>query len=491
MLPKHAKRNTILLALAAILAVGTYLIFSRFVYRIGFPLDDAWIHQTFARNLIKLGEWSFVPGTLTAGSTSPLWTAILALGYVINSGPYIWTFLINTILLFLLGYLGEKVAKAIDPDYLSSFPVIGFFLIFEWHFVWASASGMETILFTVLCLLVFWVLLIQYKARWFIAGCLIGVAIWVRPEGITLFGVLLWVLISSGLNFRSLISNLGLVLLGLLVFIIPYAILNLSLSGMLFPNTFLAKQTEYSILLKENFFLRLGNLIVLPFIGVGVLLLPGFVYTIVHFIKKKNWKLLSFILWFIGFIFLYALRLPVTYQHGRYLIPTFSIPIVFGCLGTYSLLNRIKKLKLGRILEKAWRWSIYGVLAVFFLVGARTYATDVAIIETEMVAASKWIAVNTPPNSLIAAHDIGALGFFGNRPILDLAGLISPEVIPFMRDENHLDAYMKEKGAAYLMTFPDWYPSLVKGRIPIFSTNGSFSLAEGGTNMQVFDLENP
>jgi hypothetical protein len=130
-------------------------------------------------------------------------------------------------------------------------------------------------------------------------------------------------------------------------------------------------------------------------------------------------------------------------------------------------------------------------LAVFFLAGARTYAFDVAIIETEMVDTSKWIAENTPPGSLIAAHDIGALGFFGNRPILDLAGLVTPEVIPFIRDESLLDAYIHEKGADYLMTFPDWYPELVRGKALIYSSNGKYSPEAGGTNMQVFKINTP
>ena len=36
----------------------------------GFPLDDSWIHQTYARNLAQTGQWAFVPGVPSAASTS-------------------------------------------------------------------------------------------------------------------------------------------------------------------------------------------------------------------------------------------------------------------------------------------------------------------------------------------------------------------------------------------------------------------------------------
>ncbi len=487
----NGKRNTIYLLIASFLAVGIYLLYSILFFRIGFPLDDAWIHQTFARNLIQFGQWAYSPGQSTSGSTSPFWTLLLSISYILNVGPYIWTFLSNTLLLFALGFVGEKLARNISTLYSPAFPIIGIFLIFEWHFTWAATSGMETVLFTLIGIISFWLGLSDQKWRWLLAGCLVGLAIWVRPEGITFLGVLIWFLIFTSSASRKTFVDLGFLFGGVLIFVVPYVILNQSLSGMIFPNTFLAKQMEYAILLQQNIFLRLWNLLKLPFSGVGIILLPGFIYQIIQFIKHKEWRTLGIAIWFLGFILIYVLRLPVTYQNGRYLIPTMAIPIVFGGVGTFGLLERIRPSRFGFVLEKVWRWSIYGILAVFFLAGARTYAFDVAIIETEMVDTSKWIAENTPPGSLIAAHDIGALGFFGNRLILDLAGLVTPEVIPFIRDESLLDTYIHEKGADYLMTFPDWYPELVRGKAPIYSSNGKYSPEAGGTNMQVFKINTP
>ena len=121
----------------------------------------------------------------------------------------------------------------------------------------------------------------------------------------------------------------------------------------------------------------------------------------------------------------------------------------------------------------------------FWLVGANTYAQDVTLIETEMVASAKWVAENIPEEELIAAHDIGALGYFDTHELIDLAGLVSPEVIPFIRDEERLAEFLDDSGATYLIAFPDFYPLLNELAEPIYSTEG-IGPKLGGNNMIVY-----
>src|SRR5512137_1784315 len=90
-----SRRDVIVLAMAAAVSLGLYLGSSALFYRIGFPLDDSWIHQTYARNLALRGEWAFLPGLPSAGSTSPLWSALLAPGYLLGLAPYRWTYLLG------------------------------------------------------------------------------------------------------------------------------------------------------------------------------------------------------------------------------------------------------------------------------------------------------------------------------------------------------------------------------------------------------------
>ena len=162
------------------------------------------------------------------------------------------------------------------------------------------------------------------------------------------------------------------------------------MAGSWMPNTFYAKQAEYAVLLQTPLIIRYGNLLLLPLIGVGVLLLPGFLYFVWGAIKYREIKNLAAILWLLGFIGIYAFRLPVTYQYGRYIMPAMPIFFIGGAVGEYQIIQKIKYN--GRkmwILSMVWLFATVGVWAGFYGIGANVYARDVGIIETEMVAAGK------------------------------------------------------------------------------------------------------
>jgi hypothetical protein len=220
---------------------------------------------------------------------------------------------------------------------------------------------------------------------------------------------------------------------------------------------------------------------------VGVVLLPGVVLAIISAVRRRAWGVLAAAMWLVGFLALYAWFLPVTYQHGRYVMPAMPIFFLLGLAGLVEYGSR------GRawFLSTFWRLAMVATLIIFWAVGAFTYAQDVAVIESEMVATARWVSVNVPTGALIAAHDIGALGYFGRHELVDLAGLISPEVIPFLRDEDRLATYMTGRGVSYLVAFPDWYPTLTSHLPPVFTTGGKFAPAQGGTNMTVYKWPAP
>lgn len=469
----------------AVISVLGYLIAAGLTFRLGFPLDDAWIHQTYARNLVEYGEWSFVPHQTSGGSTAPLWSVLLAPGFLIGLSPLAWTYLLGMIILIILAILSEGSVRHLAPDHHPKLPWVGIFMALEWHLVWAAASGMETLLSGLLVTLVMVMLAFDVK-KYLAIGLLIGISVWVRPDLATLLGPAVFVIFLSSSGIKNRLTGFFMLLMGFGVILTSYLFFNLFIAGTPFPNTFYAKQAEYATLQNIPYISRYLNIGLLPVTGAGVILLPGVILMAVEVIKKRCWAILAGMIWFLGYIALYAWRLPVTYQHGRYLIPAMPIYFLYGLAGM-SLVRLVQsKHNWKWVLLKVWQISTGVAVLAFWLLGARAYATDVAVIESEMVATAHWVSENIPTDALIAAHDIGALGFFAPRNLLDLAGLVSPEVIPFIRDEDQISHYLDQKNAEYLITFPDWYPNLTDDLKLVFSSRGQFAPRLGQENMSIY-----
>lgn len=155
-------------------------------------------------------------------------------------------------------------------------------------------------------------------------------------------------------------------------------------------------------------------------------------------------------------------------------------------IGSGQFFQTLRAGKTKKLLGFAASLLLAGVWAGFLGLGGKAYAEDVAIIESEMVDTAKWASTHLDPGALIAVHDIGAMGFFRNRPLVDLAGLISPDVIPFIRDDDRLAAYLNERGVKYLVVFPHWYDRLAQGLEVIFTTEGQFSPQAGGEKITIY-----
>jgi len=492
------RRTIVILGSISALSLAAYLLTSYFFYSVGFPLDDAWIHQAYARNLALRAEWAFISGVPSAGSTGPLWSGLLAVGYLLKLAPYFWTFLLGWFSLWGIAVIGAAIFSMLAPQIANQSLWAGLLLTFEWHLVWAAASGMETLVFSLLILSALGALTFMERKKiqgqikpWLSIGALIGISVWLRPDGITLLGpVLAWIIITSHVD-RKKMRAIVLLFLGFSLVFIPYLLFNHILADAWWPNTFYAKQAEYASLQNIPFLKRCLDLGILPLIGVGITLLPGLGILLKKAVEKKQWAVMLGSIWLVGYLGLYAWRLPVTYQHGRYLIPMMPVLFVWSFVGFADYFRTGASNLIHRVAKRSWLLINVSVLMAFWGLGALAYARDVAVIESEMVAVAHWVDRNLESDVLIAAHDIGALGFFAERQILDLAGLISPDVIPFIRDEDALKEYLNAKEADYLITFPNWYPKLRESATLVFQTHEHFSPQLGGENMAVYRWTQP
>jgi arabinofuranosyltransferase len=470
--------------IGVVVTCGIFLFSSLRTEGIGFPLDDAWIHQTYARNLAEYGEWSFIPGQPSAGSTAPLWSLLLAVGYLVSRGiPFGWTFLLGGACLLGIGLTGQSIFQ--NRSGVDRIPWAGLFLVGEWHLVWAAVSGMETAMMGFLVLMVFWWLMHRSR-RWELAGVLIGVAVWIRPDGLTLFGPALFVLLMQTNGWRARGMAAARLASGFALLFLPYMVFNRVANGAFWPNTMYAKQAEYAALRELPFLQRLFSQFGLALTGPGLFLLPGFFYSIWRSWQKRDWIILSAAIWFAGYAAIYAFRLPVVYQHGRYLMPAMPVFFMVGLIGSSYLIRELPVSRWLFIFSRVSVLSLVFVWVGFLAIGARAYAQDVGIIQTEMVDIAHWVRANTSAEDIIAVHDIGAIGYFSQRRLVDLAGLVSPEVAPFIRDEAKLAKYLDEQNVSFLVTFPDWYDHLQEGKSIIYQTQGKYAREAGATNMAVY-----
>ena len=501
---------------SALFSALLYLGWSYSYGSLGFPLDDAWIHQTYARNLVRCGQFAYIPGQPSAGSTAPLWTLLLSAGYFLGLDFKLWAYCLGFVLHILTAWAAYRLASRLWPQQERAALFAGLFCALEWHLVWAAFSGMETILFILLALL----LMERYlwlksqipnpKSRlvtghWsLVIGLLGGLLTVTRPEGIVLFSLI--TLDALGRSLYSIPSTrlrpfdraqglpgfLGL-LFGFALLLLPYLLFNLTTSGLPFPNTFYAKQAEYRAeIVNFSFAMRLWRVTRPTIVGAQLLLLPGFAFAIYRTIREKRVGAALLLGWWAATLALYAWRLPKDYQHGRYLIPTIPILVIFGSWGTLSLLRLDSRQTIVRALSRAMSIAALVLLLLFWIIGARAYAADVGFIEGEMVAVARWLEAHTPSDVLIAVHDIGAVGYLVDRPLLDLAGLITPEVVPFIADEVQLLAFMEEKGADYVVFFPDWSPAYARmsqdPRLqPVYRTGYAWTSRQGHANMAVYE----
>ena len=507
--------SSIAIILLALLSTAGYLAYGYSQGLLGFPLDDAWIHQTYARSLAETGQLAYLPGQPSAGSTSPAWSFLLSVGYLLGLDYWLWAYLLGALSLVATAWLSYRLLLRLAPSRSSAAFLTGLFCAVEWHLVWAAASGMETMLFTALSLAMLEYFFSRIAARQSPQdpaslqreqaivsavgiGLLGGVLTLTRPEGLALTALVLAALAlfpiaSGGREVKGRLLEMAISLVALGVLLAPYLAFNLRTSGSLFPNTLYAKQIEYQSQLEWSLPARFWWVLRPTLVGGQVLLVPGFLYVAYRLVRLREWPALLPLVWWLAFISAYTLRLPASYQHGRYVIPTIPLLIIYGTWGT-TLLLKPRSPHLGlRVLGRAMPPAVALLTLIFWVRGAQAYRDDVGVIEGEMVATAHWLNEHTAPGDLLAVHDIGAVGYLTDRPLLDLAGLITPEVIPFMADPERLADWMGQQGADYAVFFPDFSPVYAElSRDPsfqqVYCTGYAWTRSTGHENMCVYRL---
>jgi hypothetical protein len=414
----------------------------------GFPLDDAWIHLTFAHTLATTGRFAYgALNTATSGSTSPLFTFIEAIFFLVTKDefavamiPCILAFSASAFLFYLL---------VLEFTNLPWVPVAAALLfVLTPSLLVISNWGMETCLTIALLL---WSLLLYRREKWDWLALAIGLAIWARPDTIVLA-------IAIGLDYfytRKVSQSKPGVrpIIILCASVVFYAGFNFMLSGTVLPNTFYAKLAYYKNG-NANFWGQLWQLVA----GGGriialVLAVMGIAWTIT---EKKRANLVL-ILYPLGMIFLYHWKLPYLYQDGRYLIPILPFILLLATIGSARTASWLAKSP-----SPASLLSILLILVA--AIGEFTIMSDTidnlsfedSYIHHLQVETAQWCPKNLPASAVITTHDIGALGYYSGRRVVDLVGLADPGMITFLDKPGAVSA-LRKKGVSYAALLDNWY----------------------------------
>ncbi|MFB3880246.1 MAG: hypothetical protein ACE149_03235 [Armatimonadota bacterium] len=481
----------------------------------GLPLDDGWIHARFAQNLAAGRGFSFNPGEATSTTTSPLWTLLLALGYRITH-EYLFTGIaINLALALALLGIVYRLALSQVPSRWLALSVAGV-VAATVPLPWWVLSGMEPPLYATLALLG---ILLHLAARGeglgreLPATAAFGLAALARPEMLLLFPLALldrWL----SMRPRSLtkwLKGLAASLPLYAIIVAPLFLYNHQVTGYWLPTSYYSKlqwrQGGIAALVGGAPIPPAAALVSYPLseLGavirvwtgdnaiLGVLVFVGSGWSVWRWRSQsaEGRRSLLIPMLLVAQPVAWALAggyRPPEYQSQRYIADLNPLFALLGMVGGWWATSRLSAPWRGR-LRVAFLAALLAASLVRQPEGAAIYARNVKNTAEMQVAIGRWLKANAPPDSLLAVNDIGAIGLISGMRVLDLQGLVTPEILPLRSMRSQLSGtapqqvfdFIVSRHPDYLIIFPRWYPELA-ARTDLFTQVHSVRLPDNITN---------
>lgn len=403
-------------------------------------VDDAYITFRYAQNIIDGNGMVYNPGERVLGTTTPVYTLLMTiLGLPLGGvdAPFPWIALVvNTLadvitVLLLIRFgeiLGHRKAGIATSIIWSIAPMSVTFAI----------GGMETSVFVCLMMGSFYF----YSTRMLVPTALLAsLSLLTRPDALLFILPLGLDRLRRGLIQKPGDGGVERVLVNeVLAFILPtliWVIFAMLYFGNPLPNSIAAKTAAYH-LSPESALIRLLQHYSTPFLGHLTMGTPWIVFGFIVFPVLYGLGSLMMIraqthLWAIfAYPVLYLMAFSITNPliFRWYLTP--PLPIYF--LGIFLGMTRIAS-----DIRKPALTILFPALAVGLTLNGWTIhpdhgpdrpAPEMAFIKLELLyeRVGRDLADEIESDQVLAAGDIGALGYFTRAKILDTVGLITPEV---------------------------------------------------------------
>ena len=422
----------------------------------GFPLDDAWIHLHFARNLAEGAGFAYNPGRPVAGSTAPLWTLLLGGGAFVAGASVALAKVLG-----VAGALGAAVLTRRAALAWGAPPAValvaGVALLWAGPVAWGALSGMEV---TLAALLVAGTLAAHAADRGVLTAALGSLAVAARPEAALLLPLL-------ALARPLTPARIAAFILAPLAVAAPMVAFSYATVGALYPATAAAKIEGGLLGWLGGVHEPLGmTLAARPWAFtrewadwlwrthalLPLALAPAIVLAWRRCGRPLGVVALALVAHPIGMALLAPYRGP-GFQEGRYSIHLLPLAVVVVAAGLGPALRR--RAAVPALL--AWL-----ALASWALVpAAERYAWGVQNIDAMQVGIGRWVDANVPRSARLAVNDIGAIAYVSRREVVDLMGLVTPEILPYRRQgEEGVIRFVGEQCPDYVIVFPAWFPRL-------------------------------
>lgn len=502
---KDIDRNYFYLSVSFLVLTAAYLLAEYLLTgkQFGFPLDDVWIHLRFAENFAKGHFYEYNIGEPTPGTTSPLWVIVLSIPFLFSEKLAIpFAFIVSSLFFLLTVFKTYKLAKRAGLD--KNYALLSAFLtLLCGRLLWSSLSGMEITLFCLISIIIVLNHLkeLETKRIELLNGFLIGLAFNVRPE--TYLLALIYYIVSFFLLRKVTKGNLINIFLSALIcilLILPYPVFSYIHTGSFLPSTFKGQGADFSFIPNFQFIWETGKLFVKDNLIITMLWFSSAVYFLYSLIRKStDNKFLLINLWIFLLPLVSSFITPNWRHHGRYLIPL--IPFI-NIVAINILLKFFSKIS-GRKFrfESFLRRAPVVIMILFSLNGAVLFAFtlgwNVENINDQQIKIANWLKTNLPDEKTFALNDIGAITYITKKPIVDMAGLVTPEIFKFQSmnyndGAKHLFKLIKNYEVNYMIVYPDWFPYIMTTYSTAFEQVYSAKLEKnticGGIEMFVYKI---
>ena len=434
-----------------------------------FPLDDPWIHLTYARVLAEHGEFAYFPGDpSTQGSTAPLYTLLVAAALKLASDEKLVSFAVGLAgQALFVGLMLSWATRRLGSLAWGAAAVL--LIVFDGRVGVLAAGGMETSWFMAAVAAVFCA---RAAHRHDLVALSLAVALWLRPDALILAAVLAVDALLRRLLPVDALGETGAPARRGPSAYVPAALLALAwfgfnrlLGGAWLPNTFAAKTAYYRARPPQEFLV--ADVWGLMSSDGWRLLLVGLVGAAIHgvwqLMHRRRVPLAAEIGWCVALPIAYLLMLPFAHRFYRYLVPLLPALAIVGLAG----LRQLTAADLFPAVPRAVKRTILVVILIVAgglqLLGSFRARNEFAFYtryhHDRHERAGRWLADNTSDGAIVAAHDIGAIAFYSGRKVVDIVGLVLPEAVVHLHTPGY-PAYLADlferSGVTHIAALRNW-----------------------------------